>query len=162
MQGSMFLDLGPNFPEAVITNTVLLETQPAVIGQELVGILKMKSVSRKEFTAPAKVGVTVRICVDEGEVAIHGSSTYSNPNVALHDFGYTLIAGSCRNFFSITVYDSADCSACVVSNKRKSGGNAIEQHVVTLYLTIEGTSATESQYSMNSSIGNAFGEHRIT
>ena len=124
-----------------------------MIGEEEIGVLKMNSVSRKEFTGSIQEGVSARICVDEGEVIVHGSSTYSNPNVALHDFSTTLLAGSCRNFFSIPVDTNTDCSTCNVNQDVEKKPN------VTLYLTIEGASVVKSQYSLNSSIGNTFGKH---
>lgn len=112
----------------------------------------MDSVSRLRFTGSGGEGVTARICLDQGEIVVHGSSTYSTPNMALHDFSQEITAGNCRNFFASTAdINDARCT---------SNSNGVQVNETTLYLTIQGMSTTESQYSVNSSIGNAFGNYR--
>lgn len=106
----------------------------------------MNSVSRLRFTGSGNEGVTARICLDQGEIVVLGSSTYSTPSAALHDFRQVITAGDCRNFFASTAHvNSARCN-------RNSRANE-----TTLYLTIQGASTTDSQYSIDSSFGNAFG-----
>ena len=129
------------------------ESQPATIGREQTGSLRMNSVSRLRFTGSSEEGVTARICIEQGEVTVQGSSTYSNPNGALHDFSQVVRAGDCRNFFaSLAEVNEARAAQCSTSVPSSVGGET------TLYLSIQGMSAVESQYTLNSSIGNAFGE----
>lgn len=109
----------------------------------------MNSVSRLRFTASGDEGVTARICLDQGEIVVHGSSTYSTPNMALNDFSAVITPGSCRNFFASTAH----------VNGARCNQNSQQTNQTTLYLTIQGKSTTQSQYSITSSFGNAFGNN---
>ena len=110
----------------------------------------MGSVSRLQFSASGDDGVTARVCINRGEATVYGSLTVPNPNTALYDFSQVL-KGNCGNFFgSMQDARTAQTERCISNNAMQSEAK--------LYLTIEGMSSTETQYSIESSHGNTFGE----
>lgn len=123
----------------------------------------MGSVTRLEFSGEGSEGVTVRICISEGVIVIYGSYTIPNPSAALNDFSTVLSAVMPTTCFAThaTLDDiSGDdtCSLCAASEPVKKKRQADDEMMVTVYITIEGMSETESQFSVNSSLGEAFGK----
>ena len=116
--------------------------------------------------------VTIRICINRGAIMIYGSYTVSNPNAAFHDFSDFLSAseGEVMAFncsvSHITINDAMevvdDCNQCNLGlqgrKKRQQEEEEGEARMVVVYITIEGVSDTGSQFSVNSSIGSAFGK----
>ena len=129
----------------------------------------MGSTSRLRFTGPGDEGVTVKICIDRGVIIVYGSYTVPNPNAALHDFSATLnatggevMASSClvSHVNSSDIARSMrDCSYCRPNTLGRRRRQADEE--VTIYITIEGVSDTESQFTVNSSFGDAFGKETL-
>ncbi len=128
----------------------------------------MGSVTRLAYTAPVDEGVTVKICIDQGAIVVYGSYTVLNPSSALHDFSEILTAAEGEVMPSrclvshITMEDvlrnSRDCSQCGdIAARRKRQLPDEETMMVTVYIAIEGASDAENQFSINSSIGSAFG-----
>ena len=141
------------------------------IGDNRNGVVSRGSVSRLQFSGPGVEGVTVRICIDQGVVVVYGSYTISNPSAALHDFSEVLRAAEGEVMPSSCLITSATledvnrdgedvCTLCedaLGRTKRQDDGNTM----VTVYITIEGSSESESQFSVNSSVGMAFGKYKI-
>ena len=139
-------------------------------GEEQSGSIGRDSVTRLQFTGPRDEGVTVKICIDQGAIVVYGSYTSSNPSSALHDFSTILRAGGGEVSPSNCLVSHAtiddimrsprDCSQCGPDNlfERRKRRQSDEEEMVTIYIAIEGVSDTESQFSVNSSFGDAFGK----
>ena len=133
----------------IIITFLHAESQSVSIGARENGTLGMGSVSRLQFSASGDDGVTARVCINRGEATVYGSLTVPNPNTALYDFSQVL-KGNCGNFFGSTQdAQTAQTERCISNNAMQSEAK--------LYLTIEGMSSTETQYSIDSSHGNTFG-----
>ena len=101
---------------------------------------------------------------------MYGSYTVSNPNFAINDFSAVLNAGDGEVAPSdclVTHADiqdvlasSMDCSQCRTNSQGRKRRQSEEEETVTIYIAIEGVSDTESQFSVNSSFGDAFGTVR--
>ena len=97
---------------------------------------------------------------------VHGSYTDPNPSAAYYDFSYLLTAAegevtasSCSTTH-VTMDDVAgtteECDQCGSSQEKKR--QTEEEEEITVYITIEGVSDMENTFSLNSSVGSAFGE----
>ena len=137
------------------------------------GALNMGSVSRLEFSGPADEGVTVRICIEQGVIVVYGSYTIPNPTAALHDFSEILSAAdgeltpvSCFTK-SATLDDimggseEEGCTLCdaPLPRRKKRQAEEEEEATVTVYVTIEGASESENQFSVDSTTGTRFGKY---
>ena len=146
------------------------------MNENQIGEVGMGSVSRLEFSGPADEGVTVRICIDNGVVHVYGSYTITNPSAALHDFSEVLAAAEGEVMATNCLVTSAtlddvspdeECSICSDTpngvnrrrrRRRRQVDNGGGEEVVTIYLTIEGASDSQNQFSINSTTGLAFGK----
>lgn len=150
---------------------MLSEQQSVPIGSEDNGVLSRGSATRLRFTGPRAEGVTVRICVDQGVIVVYGSYAVPNPSSALHDFSTILRAaggevGTSDCLVSHVTIDDVmrsnprDCSQCRTSSqgRRKRQTQKEGSTEVTIYITIEGVSDTDGQFSVESSFGDAFGK----
>lgn len=127
-------------------------------GSEQNGAVSMGSISRLQFPGPRMEGVTVRICVKVGAVMVYGSYTTPSPSAALNDFSEVLgTEKTCLTLHATTSSGSNEnsCSLCNSRNEWQAGEMTGE--MLMMYATIEGISETESRFSVNSSVGNAFG-----
>ena len=97
---------------------------------------------------------------------VYGSYTDPNPSAAYYDFSYLLtaaegevMASSCSTTH-VTMDDVAgtteECDQCGSSQEKKR--QTEEEEEITVYITIEGVSDMENTFSLNSSVGSAFGE----
>ena len=147
----------------------MVEVSTIEVGEEQNGVLGAMSVSRHRFMGPEEEGVTVRICIDRGAIMVYGSYTVPNPNAAFNDFSDFLSAteGEVMSFncsVSHITIDNVmevvnDCSQCNLGLQgRKKRQEEEEARMVVVYITIEGVSDTGNQFSINSSIGSAFGK----
>ena len=142
--------------------------------EEQRGEVGMGAVSRLEFTGPGSEGLSVRICVDRGVIAVYGSYTSPNPNLALHDFSEVLMApnGQVTPASCLTSYATLDdvnarrsedeeaCTTCLASLPGRKKRQVNEEGNVVIYITIEGASDTASHFNVNSEIGAAFGKSK--
>ena len=144
-----------------------LEQQSVTVGEVENGAIDGGGTTRFQATGTADEGVTVRICIDRGVIVVYGSYTVPNPNSAINDFSAVLIAGDGEVTPSdclVTHADiqdvmasSMDCSLCGSNFQGRKKRQSEEEETVTIYIAIEGVSDTESQFSVNSSFGEAFG-----
>lgn len=112
-------------------------------------------------------GLTVRICIQEGAIVVFGSYTVPNPSSALHDFSTTLNAtgfddeANCFVYYTTPadVMQNSSCSLC--SSNPQGRRRRQTENALFLYITIEGASDTENQFSFNSSYGAAFGKYFV-
>lgn len=118
--------------------------------EEQSGTVTVGSVSRLQFSGPGDEGVTVKICIEKGEIVVYGSYTISSPSKALHDFSKELRAGTDKCFTTSATLDDVDLHKEVTKGQ---GGN------VTVYITIEGLSEKENQFSVNSSVGKFYSSY---
>ena len=83
-------------------------TIPVEAGSSLTGSLEEGGLVRYELQVPPH-GLSLNICVSQGEILIYGSSVVPNPNSALNDFNLTVNATTtpCVN---ITIDESASVS----------------------------------------------------
>ena len=96
---------------------------------------------------------------------MYGSYTDPNPSAAYYDFSYLLTAveGEVTAVRCSTTYitrdnvteATEDCDQCSGREKRQTGE---EEDILTVYITIEGASDMENEFSVNSGVGAAFGE----
>ena len=123
-----------------------------------------------EMTGPADEGVTVRVCIQRGAIVLRGSSTESHPSRASNDFSVllnytggrvtpgrdclTYHASSQSRIIDVMMDDNSQCGTNPGRRRRRQSE---EEETVTIYITIEGVSNTESHFSVNSSFGEAFG-----
>ena len=134
-----------------------IERSAVSIGEEQNGTISANSTARLEFSGSGAEGVTIRICIERGAIMVHGSYTDPNPSAAYYDFSYLLTAAegevtasSCSTTH-VTMDDVArtteECDQCSGREKRQA------EDIVTVYITIEGASDVENEFSVNSSIG---------
>ena len=137
-----------------------IETQAVTVGGEENGSVEMGTVSRLQFSGLASEGVTVRVCINQGSIVIYGSYTTRNPSAAFHDFSEVLSAADgevtpvkCHTtYVNVMVGGRGDsCSMCKSNTIQRKKRQTDE---VTAYITIEGMSTNESEFSINSSRGN--------
>ena len=60
------------------------------------GTLEKEGVVRYEFEIPPH-GLSLNVCVSEGEIVVYGSTLIPNANPALHDFMFLVGADTCMN-----------------------------------------------------------------
>ena len=77
---------------------------PVETGDSVSGTLDKEGVVRYEFEIPPH-GLSLNVCVSEGEIVVYGSTLVPNANPALNDFMLLVGADSCMN---VTVDSSED------------------------------------------------------
>ena len=115
--------------------------------------------------APAEEGITVRFCVNEGQIVLYASTSVPNPSAALHDWSTTIIAPQYQHTLvcSTTFFDNLDSpnltpqnvspgKSAPVRSRRQVEENSNSTTVVTLYIAIEGQE-NFNEFSLNSSQG---------
>ena len=124
---------------------------------------------RISFSPPAEEGITVRICIHEGQIVLYASTSVPNPSAALYDWSTTLRAPQYQHTIvcSTTYFDDLDMpnlTPGVVSpgkstsrGKRQASSDEEESSddddaTVTLYISIEGQ-MNYNEFSLNSSVG---------
>ena len=142
------------------------ERSPVSVGKTKKGSIAAESSTKLQVSGSRAEGVTIRICIERGAIIVYGSYTDPNPSAAYYDFSQLLtaaqgevMASSCSTTH-VTMDDVArateDCDQCRSSQKKKRQSE--EEEDITVYITIEGVSDTENTFSLNSSVGSAFGE----
>lgn len=134
---------------------VIAEQQSPVVGDGGNTNLPMNTNLKLNLSIGTE-GLTVRICIQEGAIVVFGSYTVPNPSLVLHDFQTTLNTTGFSDCFALRAQTSQSCSQRTSNGRRRR--QTEEENMGTLYLTIEGASETESQFSFNSSYGVAFGK----
>ena len=139
--------------------------QPLRVGELKSGSIRRGGGSvRISFSAPAEEGITVRLCVHEGQIILYASTSVPNPSAALHDWNTTIRAPEYQHTLvcSSTFFNNLGSPNLISENilsrgRRQTGENSNDS--VTLYLSVEGLE-NFNEFSLNSSQGKFnFGMH---
>ena len=135
------------------------DTQEATIGRVVTGSSSQNQQTRTQFSSGNPAGVTYRICIANGTIAVFISYSISNPGPALNDGSITL--SSDGNEPCVTYYvPPPDTGDNMSGRKRRQSSSETQEAVI--YITIVGASETESHFSIDSSYGNVmFGKTGI-
>jgi len=127
------------------------------INQEKKGVADEGSVSRLKFTSSHNEGVSIKICIQVGQVIIYGSYSIPNPGPALYDFREELNAGKSQCLTTHATRNStAEKDSCLSCGSRRNRGKRLAKNdQFTVYVTIEGT-ANSSHYTVNSDTSKGF------
>ena len=131
---------------------------------------------RISFSPPAEEGITVRICIHEGQIVLYVSTSIPNPSAAFYDWSKTLKAPNIstpqyqHTIVCSTIYfenlDTPNLTPKIVlpgksiprgkrqasSDEEESSDDGGDETMVTLYITIEGQE-NYNEFSLNSSVG---------
>ena len=120
---------------------------------------------RLSLDAPAETGITVRVCVHRGRIALYASTTSPNPSAALHEWSDIVTAP--ENQQTITCHSSFYDLNDINVNEPTRDKRQTKETTVTLYISIEGQdNLNEFQLSSNyveveqgNSVNNIIGEY---
>ena len=114
------------------------------------GSLNRNEIIRYNLFVP-KIGITVQVCAEGGQIAVYGSVTYQNPNSALNDFQLVV---------DCTTSTNKNCSCGIVfvpSKLQKLHYDRTVKREATatvVYITVEGTDdSRENVFVMNATDG---------
>ena len=144
-------------------------TQPQIIGQPVKGTTGQGGSVRISLSAPAEEGITIRMCINEGQIIFYASTSIPNPSSASHDWNTTIRAPQYQHALvcSTTFFSNLGSQNVMTQNvspgkstrrsKRQTAANSDEasnnnSNRVTLYITIEGQE-NFNDFSLNSSSG---------
>ena len=114
------------------------------------GSLNRNEIIRYNLSVP-KIGITVQVCAEGGQIAVYGSVTYQNPNSALNDFQLVVDCTTSTN-------KNCSCGKVFVPSKLQKlhydRTVKREATATVVYITVEGTDdSRENVFIMNATDG---------
>ncbi len=132
---------------------------PEEVGQPVSGVLDQRQQARYQFPIPEQ-GITVRLCVQSGQIVFYASTFVPNPSNVLNEYGMDCVdCGSCELFVGPPDIPGIVTEEPIARRRRQAAGNGTSEGV-TLYISMEGVQE-RSSFELQTDVGDTTGETAI-